>query len=104
MSVLPQEIRRTLTWDQGAEMASQYKIASLFTDGVFFAHAGKPWQRGSNENINGLLRQYFPTHTDLAIHSADDLAAVATKINNRPRKRLGWTTPAQLLADVLPSS
>ena len=85
-------------------MASHDKIASLFTDGVFFAHAGKPWQRGSNENMNGLLRQYFPKHTDLAIHSADDLAAVAIKINNRPRKRLGWTTPAQLHADVLRSS
>nr|WP_233194060.1 MULTISPECIES: IS30 family transposase [unclassified Cryobacterium] len=104
MSALPQELRRTLTWDQGAEMASHDKIASLFTDGVFFAHAGKPWQRGSNENMNGLLRQYFPKHTDLAIHSADDLAAVAAKINNRPRKRLGWTTPAELLVDELESS
>nr|WP_198411608.1 IS30 family transposase [Cryobacterium sp. TMT2-14] len=103
MSALPQELQRTLTWDQGAEMASNDKIASLFTDGMFFAHAGKPWQRGSNENMSGLLRQYFPKHTDLAIHSADDLAAVATKISNRPRKRLGWTTPAQLLADVLRS-
>ena len=68
---------------------------------MFFAHAGKPWQRGFNVNMNGLLRQYFPKHTDL---TADDLAEVATKINNRPRKRLGWTTPAQFLADILRSS
>ena len=104
MSALPQDLRRTLTWDQGTEMASHDKIISLFTDGVFFAHAGKLWQRGSNENMNRLLRQYFPKHTDLTIDSADDLAAVATKINNRPRKRLGWATPAQLLDDVLRSS
>lgn len=85
-------------------MASHDRIASLFTDGVSFAHAGKPWLRGSNENMNGLLAQYFPKHTILAIHSADDLAAVAAKINDRPKKRLGWRTPAQLLIDVLRSS
>ena len=66
--------------------------------GVFFADAGRPWQRGSNENTNGLLRQYFPKGTDLGVHSSDHLAAVAQRLNTRPRKRLGWRTPAEVLA------
>ena len=96
MSQLPQHLRRTLTWDQGSEMASHDKIASFFDDGVFFAHPGKPWQRGSNENMNGLLRQYFRKHSDLSIHNADTLKAISAKLNNRPRKRLNWRSPTQL--------
>lgn len=84
-------------------MASHDKIASLFDDGVFFAHPGKPWQRGSNENMNGLLRQYFPMHSDLSIHNADALKAIAAKLNDRPRKRLNWISPAQLFTAGLRS-
>ena len=103
MSQLPPHLRHTLTWDQGSEMASHDKIASLFDDGVFFAHPGKPWQRGSNENVNGLLRQYFPKHSDLSIHNADALKAIAAKLNDRPRKRLNWISPAQLFTAGLRS-
>ena len=103
MSQLPPHLRHTLTWDQGSEMASHDKIAPLFDDGVFFAHPGKPWQRGSNENMNGLLRQYFPKHSDLSIHNADALKAIAAKLNDRPRKRLNWISPAQLFTAGLRS-
>jgi IS30 family transposase len=103
MAHLPADARRTLTWDQGAEMAAHDRVAELFTDGVFFAHAGKPWQRGTNENTNGLLRQYFPKGTDLARHSRTDLEAVAATLNARPRKTLGWKTPAEALAEHLES-
>ena len=100
---LPAAARRTLTWDQGSEMAAHDQVAELFTEGVFFAHAGKPWQRGTNENTNGLLRQYFPKRTDLSQYSAADLAAVQDRLNNRPRKALGWRTPAHVLAAALAS-
>lgn len=103
MESLPSNLRRTLTWDQGSEMANHDTIASLFDDGVFFAHPGKPWQRGCNENMNGLLRQYFRKHSDLSIHTAEDLANVAAKLNHRPRKRLKWATPAQLFNTELES-
>ena len=101
MSQLPAHQRLTLTWDQGSEMSSHDKIAPLFSDGVFFAHPGKPWQRGSNENVNGLLRQYFPKHSDLSVHSAETLSTIAAKLNDRPRKRLNWVTPAQLFVSGL---
>ena len=77
-------------------MAAHDRIGDLFDEGVFFAYAGKPCQRGSNENTNGLLRQYFPKGTDLRIHSAATLQAVAQRLNNRPRKTLGWRTPADV--------
>jgi IS30 family transposase len=99
---LPGTARRTLTWDQGSEMAHHHLIAHLFSDGVFFAHPGKPWQRPSNENGNGLLRQYFPKGTDLSAHDRDRLQAVEERLNNRPRKTLGWKTPAQVFAAGLP--
>jgi IS30 family transposase len=100
---LPPELRRTLTWDQGSEMAHHDRIAPLFRDGVFFAYPGRPWERPSNENTNGLLRQYFPKRTDLSIHTAEDLRAVEERLNNRPRKTLGWRTPAQILGAGLRS-
>lgn len=103
LAELPESMRLTLTWDQGSEMAGHAQIAALFSEGVFFAHAGKPWQRPTNENSNGLLRQYFPKGSDLRIHTAEDLRAVEERINTRPRKTLNWTTPASILAAALPS-
>jgi transposase, IS30 family len=101
MGGLPGAIRRSLTWDQGSEMASHAQI-SLATDlDIYFCDPHSPWQRGSNENTNGLLRQYFPKSTDLSVHSAEHLAAVAAELNSRPRKTLGWKTPAQALDEFL---
>jgi IS30 family transposase len=90
---LPEHARLSLTWDQGSEMALHSEVAPLLSDGVFFAHAGSPWQRGTNENTNGLLRQYFPKGTDLSAHSADDLRVIEHRVNNRPRKIHRWRTP-----------
>ena len=88
--------RLTLTWDQGSEMARHDLVADLFTQGVFFANPGSPWMRGTNENTNGLLRQYLRKGTDLRVHTAGDLAVIKTKLNSRPRKTLGWQTPAAI--------
>ena len=101
MTTLPDELRRSLTWNQGAEMAhhAQLRIDSGLE--VYFCDPQSPWQRGSNENTNGLLRQYFPKGTNLARYSSDDLAAVAGVPNSRPRKTLGWRTPAEVLDDYL---
>ena len=98
---LPDNVRLTLTWDQGSEMAYHDQIAPLLREGVFFAHPGSPWQRGTNENTNGLLRQYFPKRTDLSVHSAQQLHAVERRLNHRPRKILGWRTPADLFKRAL---
>jgi IS30 family transposase len=84
--------RLTLTWDQGSEMARHDEVARLFSQGVFFANPGSPWMRGTNENTNGLVRQYLPKGTDLRVHDAAGLAVVETKLNTRPRKILGWRT------------
>jgi transposase, IS30 family len=101
MGGLPDAIRRSLTWDQGKEMAGHAQIAVAADLDIYFCDPHSPWQRGSNENTNGLLRQYFPKGTDLAAHSREHLQAVADELNSRPRKTLGWKTPAQALDEVL---
>jgi IS30 family transposase len=95
---MPAEMRRSLTWDQGAEMAQHFQFKLDTGMAVYFCEPRSPWQRATNENTNGLLRQYFPKGTDLSRHHAYDLAAVAFAINSRPRKILGWRTPAEALA------
>jgi IS30 family transposase len=104
ITTFPEQLRRSLTWDQGAEMAKHTELRIETGLRVYFCDPHSPWQRGSNENTNGLLRQYFPKGTDLAAHDADDLAAVAQTLNTRPRKTLGWRTPAEALDDVLRSA
>jgi IS30 family transposase len=97
-SGLPTGMRRSLTWDQGKEMALHHEIAQVLGMPVFFCDKASPWQRPTNENTNGLLRQYFPKGSDLRVHDAERLAEVAAELNARPRKTLGWDTPAARLA------
>jgi IS30 family transposase len=101
---LPAELRRSLTWDQGAEMAQHAELKIDAGVQVYFCDPHSPWQRGSNENTNGLLRQYFPKGTDLSVHSAATIAAVAATLNTRPRKTLAWRTPAEALDQLLRSA
>jgi IS30 family transposase len=98
---LPEELRRSLTWDQGVEMAQHVHLKVDAGVQVYFCDPHSPWQRGTNENTNGLLRQYFPKGTDLSQHSAEDIAAVAAALNARPRKTLDWRTPAEVLDQFL---
>jgi IS30 family transposase len=100
---LPSELKATLTWDRGMELAHHKKFTVATNVKVYFCDPRSPWQRGSNENTNGLLRQYFPRETDLAIHSQRNLDAVAQRLNTRPRKTLGFATPADTLAKSLAS-
>jgi IS30 family transposase len=101
ITTLPEQLRRSLTWDQGAEMTQHARLRIDTGVQVYFCDPQSPWQRGTNENTNGLLRQYFPKGTDLNMHSADDLAAVVTALNARPRKTLGWRTPAETFDELL---
>ena len=99
MTTLPEQLRRSLTWDQGAEMAEHEQLRIDTGLAIYFRDPRSPWQRGSNENTDALLRQYFPKGTDLSRHSRGDLDAVALALNTRPRKTLGWKTPAEALND-----
>ena len=101
MGLLPEQLRKTVTWDQGKEMANHAQITLATDVKIYFCDPASPWQRGSNENTNGLLRQYFPKSTDLSVHPAEHLAAVAVELNDRPRKRLDWDTPAEALTALL---
>jgi IS30 family transposase len=101
IATLPAQLRRSLTWDQGIEMAYHAQLRVDTGVPVYFCDPHSPWQRATNENTNGLLRQYFPKGTDLARHDASDLAAVAAALNSRPRKTLGWRTPAEVLDEHL---
>jgi len=101
ISSLPAHLRRSLTWDQGAEMAQHAQLRIDTGLEIYFCDPQSPWQRGSNENTNGLLRQYFPKGTDLSQHGAEELTAVAHALNTRPRKTLGWQTPAEALDRLL---
>ena len=101
ITALPDQLRRSLTWDQGAEMAQHAQLRIDTGLHVFFCDPRSPWQRGTNENTNGLLRQYFPKGTDLNRHSASDVAAVAATLNRRPRKTLGWRTPSEAFNELL---
>jgi len=100
---VPQQLRKTITWDRGKELSGHAEFALDTGSRVFFADPHSPWQRPTNENTNGLLRQYFPKGTDLSRWTATDLEAVAHTLNNRPRKALGWKTPAEVFTDQLRS-
>ena len=101
---LPAELRRTLTWDQGNEMADHVRFTTDTSMEVYFCDPHSPWQRGSNENTNGLLRQYFPSKTDLSVHSTAHLNAVARQLNGRPRETLGWMKPAEVFGQSVAST
>lgn len=103
VSKLPVELRRTLTWDQGKEMAEHVRFTTDTKMQVFFCDPHSPWQRGSNENTNGLLRQYFPKTSDLSLHTAAHLNAVARQLNNRPRQTLNWMKPSQVFCRTVAS-
>jgi IS30 family transposase len=101
ITTLPELLLRSLTWDRGKELSAhaQFKVETGVP--VYFADPHSPWQRGTNENTNGLLRQYFPKGTDVSRWNAEEIQAIATTLNNRPRKTLGWKTPAEALNEQL---
>ena len=98
---LPEQLRRSITWDQGKEMAQHARISIETGVPVYFCDPRSPWQHGSNENTNGLLRQYFPKRSDLTRHSQADLDTVAAELNERPRQTLRWRSPSQALDEAL---
>lgn len=98
---LPEHLRRSLTWDQGAEMSQHMQLRIDSGTPIYFCDPRSPWQRATNENTNGLLRQYFPKGTDLSRYGEKELAAVAVTLNSRPRKTLGWRTPAEAFDELL---
>jgi transposase InsO family protein len=104
ITTLPEQLRRSLTWDQGAEMAQHARLKIDAGVKVYFCDPHSPWQRATNENTNGLLRQYFPKGTDLSVHNADEIVAVEVALNTRPRKTLDWRTPAEALNELLRSA
>lgn len=101
MATPPEQLRQSLTWDQGAEMAQHAELRIDTGLMIYFHDPQSPWQRGSNENTNGLLLQYFPKGTDLSRHTDRELDAVAHSLNTKPRKTLGWKTPAEVLDQFL---
>jgi transposase, IS30 family len=98
---LPRHLKRSLTWDQGSEMGRHHEFTVAADMPIYFCDPASPWQRGSNENTNGLLRRYFPKGTDLSGHTREHLNAVAAELNDRPHKTLGWETSAERLSTLL---
>ena len=101
MLELPDQLKRSLTWDRGSEMGEHQRFTNKTGLKVYFCDPRSPWQRGTNENTNKLLRQYFPKGTDLSVHSQEHLDAVAQELNERPRQTLDWKTPAAKLEEAL---